>query len=355
MKHSFSFRPSSISDLLNNRAARMFSISAACFILASPGAFAEDLENFNRSGTVPVVVKEAPVRYGSGFTPTAISPSSGSDSSNNYDDMSGGAPAPTISSSSSGNSYQANLEVRLSDLEGQMRSLRGQMEEKDHEISQLKDRLDKALSDIDMRLNQGNAGAAMPQNPAPSSSGNLQANDLTSSSVPPQPNAYGAIAADPKAAAPANSPTQQNLGSIKSAPGGASIAPSSGDIASQYESAFSKLKGGDYQNAQIEFDRFLKANPGHPLSANATYWYGETFYAQQKFSEASRIFAESYKKYPKGPKAADSLLKLGMSLGGAGKTKEACVSLKQLKKQYPAGNSTLLHRADQEMSKLACS
>ena len=142
---------------------------------------------------------------------------------------------------------------------------------------------------------------------------------------------------------------------MNEAPGGAAIKPSGSDVASQYESAFSKLKSGDYKTAQVEFDRFLKVNPNHQLAANATYWYGETFYAQQKFTEASRIFAECYKKYPKGPKAADSLLKLGMSLGGAGKTKEACVTLKQLKKQYPAGNSTLLKRADQEMSKLSCS
>ena len=171
------------------------------------------------------------------------------------------------------------------------------------------------------------------------------------SGTPPQPSA---TPADPKAPAPADSPTQKNLGTMKEAPGGASIPPSSNEAASQYQAAFSKLQGGDYDGAQADFAKFLKAYPSHQLTGNATYWYGETFYAQQKFTEAARIFAESYKKYPQGPKAPDSLLKLGMSLGGAGKTKEACVTLKQIKKQYPTGSSTVLKRADQEMSKLAC-
>lgn len=310
-KHSFSGRP--------------FSIFLATLLL-STSAFAQ--------------VNEAPVRYGNGgFAPTDLS-SSG-------DDMTGGVVA-SPSGASSSNSYQANLEVRISDLENQMRSMRGQLEEKDFQINQLKTQLEKSLADIELRLGSGappmNGGGAISP---PANNGNLQTNDYTD--TPPQPNA------DPNAPASSNSPTTQNLGSINQAPNGVPIAPSGNDAAAQYESAFAKLKGGDYATAQVEFDRFLKANPKHQLASNATYWYGETFYAQQKYSESARIFAESYKKYPKGPKAPDSLLKLGMSLGGAGKTKEACVALKQLKKQYPAGSSTVLKRADSEISKLACS
>lgn len=298
--------------------------------------------------SLPSYSQDVPVRYGDGgFAPTDLSGSS-SMSSSSSDDMSGGIVASPLSAQTE-NSYQGNLEVRLSEVENQMRSLRGQLEEKDFAIRQLQEKLDKALADIDMRLNSGAGAAASPvTTPPPSTSGTLQSGDMGDTSAPPQP-------ADPNSPASAASPTQQNLGTLSSAPGGAVIPPSSNDVASQYESAFSKLKSGDYKTAQVEFDRFLKANPNHQLAANATYWYGETFYAQNKFQDATRIFAESYKKYPKGPKAPDSLLKLGMSLGGSGKTKEACVAFKQLKKQYPSGSSAVLKRADQEMSKLACS
>lgn len=302
---------------------------------------------------LPVYSQDVPpVRYGDGgFAPTDLSSSSSMSSSmSSPDDMTGGVVASPLSAQTE-NSYQANLEVRLSEVESQMRNMRGQLEEKDFAIRQLQERLDKALADIDMRLNSGTNAApssTMATPPATTSGGTLQSGDMMDTGAPPQP-------ADPNALASASSSTQQNLGTLNSAPGGAAIPPSGNDVASQYESAFSKLKSGDYKTAQGEFDRFLKANPSHQLAANATYWYGETFYAQDKFQDATRIFAESYKKYPKGPKAADSLLKLGMSLGGSGKTKEACVAFKQLKKQYPSGNSTVLQRADQEMSKLACS
>lgn len=276
---------------------------------------------------------------GGGFAPTPLSGDMGSSVS--------AAPLPIPSAS--GGSYQANVEMRLSELENQMRSMRGQLEEKDFQINQLKTQLEKALSDMDMRLSQPAAGGAP--------SADMPISPTSSSSIPPQPDNSSSLdmSGNPNAPAPSNAPTQQNLGTMNQAPGGASIAPASGDVAAQYEAAYAKLKAADYVGAQNDFDRFLKANPNHQLASNATYWYGETFYAQKKYTEAARIFAESYKKYPKGPKAADSLLKLGMSLGGSGKTKEACVSLKQLKKQYPTGNGTLLNKADQEMAKLSCS
>ena len=327
-----------------NFRGRPFFILAALTLLTTT---AHAADTFNRSGQQVVIAQnEAPVRYGNsgGFAPTDLS-------NNGRDDMTGGVVASPLPAATS-NSYQAQLETRLTDLENQMRDLRGQMEEKDHQITQLKTQLDKALADIDMRLNSGAApagavgAATMPASNAGGSS-TLQPGDM-----PPQPDAG---VTDPNAPASANSPTTQNLGSLTTAQGGASIAPSSSDPAVQYESAFAKLKAGDYKTAQLEFDRFLKANPTNKLAANATYWYGETFYAQQKYQESARIFAESYKKYPQSPKAADSLLKLGMSLGGAGKTKEACVTLKQLKKQYATGNATTLKRADQELAKLSCS
>ena len=317
MSHSFSGRPFSI--LITS-------------LLLSCSAFAQ--------------VNEAPVRYGSGgFAPTDLS---GSNSNMRGDDMTGGVVASPLPPASDTNSYQGNVENRLTQLEEQMRNLRGQLEEKDHQIQQLQTQLDKALSDMQMQISSGanGSGASSPQTPPPSSGGNLQSGDMDTSS-PPQPNA------DPNAPASGGSSTVKNLGSMNQSPSGVPIAPSSGDAAGQYDSALNKLKSGDYLTAQGEFDRFLKANPSHQLAANATYWYGETFYAQQKYQDSARIFAESYKKYPKSPKAADSLLKLGMSLGGAGKTKEGCVALKQLKKQFPNGAAT--KRADSEMAKLSCS
>ncbi len=53
-------------------------------------------------------------------------------------------------------------------------------------------------------------------------------------------------------------------------------------------------------------------------------------------------------------KAPDNLLKLAMALAGQGKTKDACVALGQLKKEYPAGAAPVLTRGDQEIERLNC-
>lgn len=283
------------------------------------------------------------------------------------------ASAPTsIMSSDTG--YQANLEVRLSEMEKQLRDLTGKLEQQTFEIQQVRERLDRSQADIELRLGdlEKKNGLASPQgaaagNPVQGGSltgvGPLGADDMggvnppmPSSEPSLQPSAGNAAApiTNPNAPAPANSPTQKQLGTLNQAPGGASIPPSGNDPASLYENAFSQLKSGNYGVAQRDFNGFLSSHPDHPLASNATYWLGETYYAQQKYDQASRIFAESYKKYPKGPKAADSLLKLGMSLGGAGKSKEACVSFKQLKKEFASSANTAVRRADQEMSRLGC-
>src|SRR3546814_19535879 len=48
------------------------------------------------------------------------------------------------------------------------------------------------------------------------------------------------------------------------------------------------------------------------------YWLGETYYVRQRYQDAAVAFLEGYQKYPKSPKAADNLLKLGMALGPVG-------------------------------------
>lgn len=290
------------------------------------------------------------------------------------------ATPSTLSGSSSGDpSYQANIEVRLSEIEKQLRDLTGRIEQQGFENQQLRERLDRSLADMELRVGDierrngmpgvsPQAGASLTTPVDPALSGSLAADEM-GMSAPPMPasslpnnapppilmtNNNAAQPLNPNAPAPSNSPTQGQLGVLREAPGGAVIPPSANEPAAVYENAFSQLKGGNFAVAQRDFDSFLKTYPEHPLASNATYWLGETYYAQGKYDQASRIFAESYKKYPKGPKAADSLLKLGMSLGGSGKSKEACVSLKQLKKEYSAVQGTVVRRADQEMSRLGC-
>jgi tol-pal system protein YbgF len=276
----------------------------------------------------------------------------------------GEMPAAGSVSSAPSADYQASVETRLGDLENQIRELTGKVEQQEFENSQLKTKLDKALADIELRFQDtGAKPVAQATDAIPmKQSGTLAPNDMGGEVAPPAASGAADVpvavvpADNPNAPAAQNSPTVQNLGTMSEAPGGATIPPKAGDDpAGQYEMAFSLLKGGNNSAAKNGFEEFIKTYPDHPLVANATYWLGESYYAQGEFEKAARVFAEGYKKYPKSPKVADSLLKMGMSLGGAGKTKEACVTLQQLKKEFPSGEGVTLRRADQEMSKLGCS
>lgn len=258
-----------------------------------------------------------------------------------------GEKPPVNLTPSVNNDYQANLETRLSGLENQIRTLTGKVEQQEFETNQLKNKLDKALSDIDVRFQDSTPKAASTQ------SGTLAPNDMGGEIV--NQDTPLNVVADVNAPASQDSPTVQKLGEMKESPGGAAIPPNAGnDAAAQYEEAFSLLKAGNTKAAREGFDKFIKSNPDHPLVANATYWLGETYYSEGQFDKATRVFAESYKKFPKGPKVGDSLLKMGMSLNAAGKKSEACVTLQQLQKESAVADAVTMRRAKQEMTRIGC-
>jgi TolA-binding protein len=75
---------------------------------------------------------------------------------------------------------------------------------------------------------------------------------------------------------------------------------------------------------------------------------------RKDYNTAAATFAEGYRKYPQSGKAADNLLKLGMSLGNIGQKKEACLTFNQLAHDFPKASSNITERATQEKQRLGC-
>jgi len=65
-------------------------------------------------------------------------------------------------------------------------------------------------------------------------------------------------------------------------------------------------------------------------------------------------FADGFQKFPKHPKAPDNLLKLGMAMARLDKAREACASLAELRRRYPAAPSYVKRKAARERKKLDC-
>lgn len=220
----------------------------------------------------------------------------------------------------------ASLEVRLSDLEAKQRNMVGQVEQLNHEVRQMKTQLEKTLQDNEMRFQQmEQRGGGTVSNSAGSSNdsgatlqGNLYADDSGSTSS----NTLGSGNTDP-----ANR---------------------------LYDSAFSDIRESKYEAAEGKLSRFMSMYPSHALAPNAQYWLAETYYVRGEYAQAARMFAQGYQDYPKGPKAGDSLLKLGLSLAQLGKKEDACLSYQQLKKEFGGVKNTVTSRADQEIKRLGC-
>ena len=99
---------------------------------------------------------------------------------------------------------------------------------------------------------------------------------------------------------------------------------------------------------------FVAQHPKDPLAGSAQYWLGETYYQRGRFAEAASAFAEGYKNYPKGTKAADDLLKLGMSLARANQKPNACVAFAQLDHDFPNPGSSIKEHSLAEKKRLGC-
>lgn len=229
----------------------------------------------------------------------------------------------------------ANMGVRLTELENQIRQLTGQIEEQNFKIRQLQDAMQQ------MQQEQAQAAASSLNTPPPASQATTPMTD-NMQAMPQQQAQMGASNGQP-----------QQLGQIVQTPDGQPVVNTQNPTY-VYDTAFSLLQQGDYNAAEQSLRQFISAYPDHALTANAQYWLGETYYVRNDFEAAAKAFATGYQTYPQSAKAPDSLLKLALSLSNLNKNDEACVTFAQLQSQYPKATSSILKKAQEEAARLSC-
>ena len=273
-----------------------------------------------------------------------------------------GGPAPMAGGDPGG---AVNAEIRMDRMESQMRDLTGRVEEVMNQVERLRQRVDQVNGDVESRFSQapppsGGYASAGPPPPrtrgAGPSSRELPAEPpgVTGTLTPPEPllrppggpNPLAGTLTPPGAGAPSE------LASAAAPPSGR-LMPN-GSTSEQYNYAFGLLKQAGYPAAEVALKSFVEQHPNDPMAGNAQYWLGETYYTRGRYAEAATAFAEGYKRYPKSSKAADELLKLGMSLGRANQKQNACVVLAQLDHDFPAPGAAIKERATTEKKKLGC-
>lgn len=209
--------------------------------------------------------------------------------------------------SSNSNSNLDDLYNRITEQGNIVRDLTAQIEKLEYEQQQLNERLNKMNADIDVRFNM------LPKEGAASvSSGNSNKKSTAN--------------------------TQAKITSAKEA----------------YDKAYNLLKKGNYTAAEEALTAFMRDYPKSDLVGNANYWLGETYYARGKYEQAVGIFADGFTKYKKNSKAADNLLKLGLTMNKLKKKSEACTAFKSLPLEFPKASKALKDRAKAEAKKLSC-
>ncbi len=265
----------------------------------------------------------------------------------------------------------ARIELRISQLEAQLRELTGQIEEASYRQTQLRGMIDKLAADTDLRLQQtdlrlqrleqGGAGMA-----SAAAAGQVAgtAPDQGQDTMLGQPLSGGG-AARTLGTVPVEDLQALQSGQVERA-SPAEPAPAAESQSAtayvlpgespqeQYKNAFGLLSQANYVEAELALRAFVEQHADDPLAGNAKYWLGETYYVRQDYQQAAITFAEAYQQYPDNSKAPDNLLKLGMSLSALGSKSDACGTFAELLKRYANAAVTIKQRANRERQRLGC-
>lgn len=190
-----------------------------------------------------------------------------------------------------------DLTQRVSALEAQVQAITGQMEQAQHRLRQLEEQFAAFRASAAAR-------------PAPAA-------DVT---VPTAPRPAAAPVATPAAAAPA-----------------ASDKPDTGDAAEDgYTYGYRLWTAKKYGEAATQLKKVVADHPKHRRASYAQNLLGRAYLDDGKPSLAAIAFYDSYKKFPEGERAPDSLFYLGSALMKLNKAAEACTVYGELTDVYGA-------------------
>lgn len=292
------------------------------------------------------------------------------------------APGPAAQLAQSNPAVIAETNMRIERLEGELRSITGQMEQLMFQMRQMQDELTRAREDSEFRLRELE-GNGTPGGGLPMDSGGLDlsdeelrrallareqgapARDLGTLSVNGAGQPVGATLGVAGGLNGANGPLdlsrltlngepetrpQQSLGATP-----VSVDPlaelSASDV---YELGYDHVLRGDYGQAVSTFGDFLGRYDDDPLRPNAHFWLGESHFALGQYTPAAEQFLTVFNRYPEDVKVPDALLKLAMSLERLGAQEQACATFNKLLTDYPRAPQIVLDTAVTEQSLAGC-
>jgi tol-pal system protein YbgF len=281
-----------------------------------------------------------------------------------------------------------DTELRVQQLEEQLRQLNGKVEEMTFQLLQMQEQLRKAQEDNEFRFQELEGGKtkkkssleqSTDQDLADNTSGDqtpeVQSDDAAQLDQPMddsgnpvdtgQPpidlgklkvdqngNVVGADDTNPDEIATEDLPPPETT-TVDKVDQTASLDPKASD-GDQYQSAYEQVLAGEYAAAETGFAAFIASHPDSKRIADANFWLGEAQYSQGKFNDAAKTFLNAYKTYGKSEKAPEMLLKLAMSLAALDSRDTACATLREVAKAYPKASRAIITKVGKEQKRLSC-
>lgn len=212
------------------------------------------------------------------------------------------APAPVEAAGTPATSPIADLSGRVDALEGQIRELTAQAEQNGFKVRQLEEQVTRLSEEMKARA----AAPAPPPTLEPT---------------------------DPAVEPPAEVPP----------PTSGIARPATGDAAEDgYLYGYRLWQAKEYPAAQAALKQVADAHPEHRRASFAQNLLGRSYLDEGKPALAAVALYDSYKKWPKGERAADSLYWLGQALTRLKKPADACKVYAQFGDDYAATASAAL-------------
>jgi tol-pal system protein YbgF len=286
------------------------------------------------------------------------------------------APPADVPGAAGDPSQAAELVLRVNRLEEELRQANGRIEELENAERRLETQLQKFRQDVEYRLGDRSEGSPpdpdVAESPAAPTEPSAPPRPRRSDAFDPDadPNAPGAprpLGTTPPSAplvretpvAPAGAPLELGKAPPPAPPASGPMIVGSGvamldQPREQFNAALQAFQAGQYPEAEAGFKTFLAANPSHRLSADAIFYIGETYLQRQRPREAAEQYLKVTTDYSKSSRAPESMVRLGQTLAALGNAEQACATLTEFGKRYPAASASVKKLAERESAKDHC-
>ena len=228
----------------------------------------------------------------------------------------------------------ADLTARVDAIEAQLAKLTGQVEQNSFKLRQLENSFAAFKADNGASA-ASSAATSAATNPAPVT----------------QPVTAAATPATPKTNTAAPKISADRLAKVK-----AVEVPTTGDAAEDsYNYGYRLWSAGLYPEAQAQLEKLVKTYPKYRRMSFAQNLLGRAYMDDQQYENAVHTLYANYKANPKGERAPDSLMYLGMTFAKMKNKQASCTAFGELFKVYGSTmSSSLKTQATSERSKAGC-